>query len=258
MKYPAGRHIYGVAAIGFGLMSFIWQDFNTWGQIGPLGPGAPKEFLINLFAAVEIVGGLAIQWKRTVRIGSLLLGMVYSLFAMLWIPNIIATPLVYDPWGNFFEQFSLVAGAMICFGSSGRFGASIKLATLGYYCFGVCVISFTLEQLFYLDGTAQFVPGWLPLGQMFWAIATTIALALAAVALLTGRFALSAARLLTLMIVGFGLLIWLPAPFRGPHTLFNWAGNAQNLGIAGAAWMVAEYLSASGAGTASSSQATGS
>ena len=78
---------------------------------------------------------------------------------------------------------------------------------------------------------------------MFWAIVTTIALALAAIALLSGRSALLAARLLTVMLIGFGLLVWLPAPFGDPHKIINWAGNAQNSAITGAAWMVADYLS---------------
>jgi hypothetical protein len=37
-------------------------------------------------------------------------------------------------------------------------------------------------------------------------------------------------------------LVWLPAPFADPHKLINWAGNAQNLAITGAAWIVADYL----------------
>ncbi|PWT86679.1 MAG: hypothetical protein C5B58_01020 [Acidobacteria bacterium] len=77
---------------------------------------------------------------------------------------------------------------------------------------------------------------------MFWAVTTTMAFASAAIALLSGRFSLLASRLLAAMIIGFGLLIWLPAPFADPHKLINWAGNAQNLAIAGAAWIVADFL----------------
>jgi uncharacterized membrane protein YphA (DoxX/SURF4 family) len=100
-----------------------------------------------------------------------------------------------------------------------------------------------LEQLFYLSGTAAFVPKWIPPGQMFWAIATTIFFALAAIALFSGRSALLASRLLVAMLVGFALLVWLPAPFADPHKLISWAGNAQNLAITGAAWIVTDYLS---------------
>jgi hypothetical protein len=78
---------------------------------------------------------------------------------------------------------------------------------------------------------------------MFWAVTTTIGFALAAIALLSGRSALLASRFLKAMIIGFGLLVWLPAPFADPHQLINWAGNAQNLAITGAAWIVTDFLS---------------
>jgi len=121
----------------------------------------------------------------------------------------------------------------------------LRLASVTYFSESVFV-SFTLEQLVYLSGTASFVPKWIPPGQMFWAIVTTIAFALAAIALLSGRSALLAARSTTVMLIGFGLLVWLPAPFADPHKMINWAGNAQNLAITGAAWIVVDFLSQKG------------
>jgi uncharacterized membrane protein YphA (DoxX/SURF4 family) len=246
MRSRLGPHVYGLAAVGFGVLALVWHDFNTWQQIRPLGNVPHRELLLYVVAAVEIFGGLAIQWPRTERAGAIALGAIYLAFALLWVPFIIATPLVFDRWANFFEQFSLVSGALIVYASFGPNDSlrSAKVARLGYFSFGICVVSFTLEQLFYLSGTARFVPKWIPPGQMFWAIATTIAFALAAIALLSGRLALLASRLLTAMIAGFGLLVWLPA-LADPHKLFNWAGNAENSAIAGAAWIVADYLSQS-------------
>jgi hypothetical protein len=117
-----------------------------------------------------------------------------------------------------------------------------KPARVGYVFFGVCVVSFAAEQMAYLSATAKLVPKWIPPGQMFWAIATTIAFGLAAVALLSGRSALLASRLLTIMIVGFGLLIWLPAVVSSPHVLFSWTESVETLAIAGAAWIVTDFL----------------
>jgi uncharacterized membrane protein YphA (DoxX/SURF4 family) len=240
-----GRHVYGLAAIGFGLTTLVWRDFNIWQQIRPLGNISHREILVYIAAAIELAGGLAIQWRKTARAGALALGALYLSFASLWVPHIIATPRIYDRWGNFFEQFSLVSGALIVYATTaGRDSEQdTKLARIGYVFFGICVISFTLEQLLYLSGTAAFVPKWIPPGQMFWAVITTIAFALAAIALLSGRSALLASQLLTLMLIGFALLVWLPAPFVDPHNLINWAGNAQNLAITGAAWIVTDYLS---------------
>jgi hypothetical protein len=244
MRLYLGRHVYGLAAVTFSVITVVWHDFNSWQPIRALGSVHHREILVYFAATIEFFGGVAIQWPRTARVGAIALGIVYLAFALVWVPYIVVQPLVYDRWGNFFEQFSLVSGALIVYSSAGRAHSerTTLLARIGYICFGICVVSFTLQQLFNLSATAGFVPKWIPMGPMFWAIATTIAFALAAIALLSGRSALLASRLLTGMIIGFGLLIWLPAPFADPHKLFNWAGNAQNLAIAGAAWIVADLL----------------
>jgi len=243
MKIYFGRHVLGLAAILFGVFTLAWRDFNDWQQISALGNIPSHQILARIAAAIEIFGGVAIQWRKTARAGAIALGSIFLVFALLWIPRIIREPLVYDRWGNFFEQFSQFAGALIVYATVGNSEQAPRTARSGYVLFGICVVSFTLEQLIYLSGTASFVPRWIPPGQMFWAITTTIAFAVAAIALLSGRSALLAARLLTAMIIGFGLLVWLPAPFANPHDLTSWAGNAQNLSIAGAAWIVADFLS---------------
>lgn len=246
-KLYFGRHLFGLAAILFALIDFFWRQFNIWEQIQPLGNVSNPTILLFIVAIIQLFGGVAIQFPKTARIGSLALGSIYLIFALLWVPRIARDPLLYDRWGNFFEQFSLVSGALIVFASfnPGDPQRSAKLARIGYFCFGLCVISFMLEQLFFLKATADFVPKWIPPSQMFWAIFTTIAFALTAIALFTGRSALLASRLLTLMILGFGVLIWIPAPLRDPHQLINWAGNAQNTAILGAAWIVTDYLTQS-------------
>jgi uncharacterized membrane protein YphA (DoxX/SURF4 family) len=240
-----GRHVYGLAAVAFGIITLVWHDFNNWQQIQVLGNVPHREIFVYVAAAVQIFGGVAIQWPRTARAGASALGAIYLMFALLWVPRIVAELRVFDRWGNFFEQLSLVSGALIVYGTSspGDSARPGRAARIGYIFFGICVVSFTTEQLVYLSGTAAFVPKWIPPGQMFWAIATTIAFALAAIALLSGRSALLASRLLTAMLVGFGLLVWLPAPFADPHKMINWAGNAQNLAITGAAWIVVDFLS---------------
>jgi uncharacterized membrane protein YphA (DoxX/SURF4 family) len=241
-----GRHVYGFAAIGFGVIALVWHDFNgPWQQIRALGNIPHREILIYLAAAIELFAGIAILFDKTARAGALALAAIFLAFGLMWVPIIVAEPRVYDRWGNFFEQYSLVSGALIAYAMAGPSNSewSRKIARFGYFSFGICVVSFTLEQLFYLSGTASFVPKWIPPGQMFWAIVTTIAFVLAAIALLSGRFALAASRWLVVMLVGFGLLVWLPRPFADPHALINWAGNAQNLAITGAAWIVTDYLS---------------
>jgi hypothetical protein len=107
---------------------------------------------------------------------------------------------------------------------------------------GICAASFTLEQAFYLHATASLVPKWLPPSPMFWAVTTTVLFALAAVALLANRLALLAARLLTMMLVIFGLLVWAPLLFSDPRSHVNWSETVETFAIAGTAWILADLL----------------
>ena len=244
MKYSLGRYVYGLAAIASGICAFVWHDFSNWHQIKALAGVRHLEILTYIVAIIEILGGVAVQWTRTARAGAVALGTIYLTFTLLTLALIIEQPLVYNGFGNFFEQYSLASGVVLLYACSTPIapGRKKRLAQIGYYSFGICVVSFALEQLFYLSATAGFVPKWIPPGQMFWAIATTAAFGLAAIALLTGFMARLASRLNTAMIVGFGLLVWLPALIANPHSFGNWSEGIETVAIAGSAWIVADFL----------------
>lgn len=239
MKYSLGRYVYGLATCGSGMCALVWHNYDALAAVPHRG------ILIYILAIIEILAGVAVLWPRTVRAGAVALGAIYLFFALLGVPLIIKHPLVYNNFGNFFEQFSYVSGALILYASSGPISTArmSRLAQFGYYSFGICVVSFALEQLFYLSATASLVPKWIPPGQMFWAIATTAAFALAAIALLTGVMARLASRLNTAMLVGFLLLVWLPALFANPHSFVNWSEGLETLAISASAWIVADFLS---------------
>jgi hypothetical protein len=228
-----GRHLFGVAALAFGLISLAWHDYNGWHQ---------PRYLVYAAAAALILGGAAIQFRRTAKAGAVVLGAVYLVFALQCLPGIVAAPRIYNSWGNFFEQFSLVTGAALVYARLSSAWSPETLTRIGRVLLGICAASFTLEQAFYLHPTASLVPKWLPPSQMFWAVATTVFFALAAVALLTNRMALLAAPLLTMMLVIFGLLVWVPLLLSAPRSHTNWSETVETFAIAGAAWILADLL----------------
>src|SRR5208282_4770549 len=228
-----GRHVFGVASLGFGLITLAWHDYNGWHQ--PL-------YLVYAAATALIFGGAAIQLRRTAKTGAAVAGAVYLVFALQCVPGIVAAPRIYNSWGNFFEQFSLVTGAAIVYARLSSAWSRETLNRIGRILLGICTASFTLEQAFYLPATASLVPKWVPPSQMFWAVTTTVLFALAAVALLANRMALLATRLLTVMVVSFGLLVWVPLILSDPHNHTNWSENAETFAIAGAAWILADLL----------------
>jgi hypothetical protein len=238
-----GRHLFGLAAVAFGLVALRWHDIHPWQQLDTLWTAPLGPFVVGVSAIAQIAGGAALQWRRAANAGAIVLGLVYLFSASRWLPGIVAGPLVYGHWGSLFEQLSLVSGALIVYGSTtSRAAWALTARNAGRILFGLCVVSFMLEQLLYLDATAAFVPKWLPPSQLFWAVITTIAFGLAAVSLLSGLMALHAARLLTAMIAVFGVVVWLPILIADPHDHSSWAGNAQNALIGNAAWIVADLL----------------
>jgi hypothetical protein len=183
-------------------------------------------------------------WRRTARFGAALLAFLYAIFVSLWVQQAAKAPLVYDSWGNVFEELSLVIAALVIVASaSPRDSGWARSEGPVSRVFGLCAISFALVHFIYLQGAASWVPRWLPPGQKFWAIATGVCFLLAAAAILTGIMASLAARLLTAEIVGFELLIWLPKLIASPHQHFVWAGNGISLALCGAAWVIADSIS---------------
>ncbi|HUC29746.1 MAG TPA: hypothetical protein VMR80_09190 [Candidatus Acidoferrum sp.] len=228
-----GRHVFGAAALAFGLITLAWHEYNG---------GHLPRYIVYPAAAAEIFGGAAIQFRRTAKMGAAVLGAVYLVLALRCVPQILAKPQIYNSWGNFFEQFSLVTGAAIVYARSSSPWSRETLHRIGRILLGVCAASFALEQAFYLGPTASLVPKWIPPTQMFWAITTTVLFALAAAALLSNRIALLATRLLTLMLVLFGLLVWVPLLLSDPHSHTNWSETVETFAIAGAAWILADLF----------------
>jgi hypothetical protein len=208
--------------------------------------GQQLRFFVYAAAAALTLGGAAIQFRRTAKTGAAVLGMANLVLVLLTVPAIVAAPRIYNSWGNFFEQFCLLSGGVMAYGHSSLRWPRETLHRIGRALLGICAASFALEQAFYLHATAGLVPKWIPPTQMFWAVATTVLFGLAAVALLANRMALLASRLLTMMVVGFGLLVWVPLVVANPHSHTNWSEMAESLEIAGAAWILADLLGQSG------------
>ncbi len=225
-----GRYLFGAAAFASGVVTLVWHN------------AVHASAYVYAAAAAQIVGGVALQLRRTAIPGAVLLAAVYLAFALVCVPRIIAAPRIYDSWGNFFEPFSLAVAAAIVYSFLSWTLRPSALQRFGRISLGICVVSFTLEQAFYLGNTAILVPKWLPPSPMFWALATTVLFALAALALLANLKALLAARLLTLMLLIFGFLVWIPLLIAAPLSHVNWSETTETFTIAGAAWILAAVL----------------
>ena len=64
-----GRHVFGVAALAFGLITLAWHDYN--------GRHLPR-YSVYAIAAALIFGGAAIQFRQTAKTGAVVLGAVFG------------------------------------------------------------------------------------------------------------------------------------------------------------------------------------
>ena len=237
-----GRIFFGASAVLFGVIALLWRDLDTWQSLHPILRLRFGSVAGACLMAAQIAGGIAMQHPRTARLASIILGVVYLVFSLACIPSIVAATNLFERYGgSFFQQFSLLCGAMALYAATetdaAKAVASGRFARLGL---GVCAISFTLGQILYLRPTADLVPKWIPPNPMLWAILTTIAFGLAALAILINRQARLATGLMALMVGLFGMLVWIPRLLAHPEAHFNWSEFALTVLIAGAAWMIAE------------------
>ena len=227
-----GRHLFGVATLTVGLITLVWHDCNDWPQL---------RYIVYATSVAQIIGGVAVQFPQMAKTGAALLVAAYLVFALLCVPAIVTTPQSYNSWGNFFEQFSLVTVAAIVAADLSSRWSRETVHRIGPHSFGRVYrivyagtggISGRYRQTCASVGSAKC---------NVLAVATAVLFALAAVALLANRMALLATHLLTLMLVIFGVLVWVPLILSDPHNHTNWSEGAETFAIAGAVWILADH-----------------
>jgi hypothetical protein len=233
-----GRYVFGAAAVALGIAGLVLNDqlISDW-QL----PGA--EAFIVVTAVAQIVGGVALLLRKTTGLGAAVLGSVYVVFSLTFVPDAVAQPAVFASWGNLFYQLALVTGAVVAYGlASPSWPGIANLCRGAVILFGLCNISYAIEQVEFLARSVSLVPHWIPPNGMFWAIATALAFGLGGIALIVRYQALLAARLLGLMLALFGVAIWIPILIADPKTHSNWSEGIETFALAGVAWIVADFL----------------
>ena len=240
-----GRMVFGAAAVLFGVIALMWHDADTWQSLQHIWSLPFGTVVGACLMAAQIAGGVGMQYPRTARLAAAELGVVYLCFSLACVPEIFAASNLYERFGgSFFLFFSPLCGAMAVYAATDIKASRVimfrRLARLGL---GVCAISFTLGQALLLRETAQLVPKWIPPNQMFWAVLTTVAFGIAALAIFIDRQTRLAMRLMALMLALFGTLVWVPRLIAHPEAHFNWSECALTFLVAGAAWTVADLKS---------------
>ena len=231
-----GRLVFGLAALCMGVASLSLQQqlISEW-QL----PGA--AIFNDVTAVAQMAGGVAILLRRWAPLGATILAAVYAVFAMTFVPDIFGQPLQYYTWGDVCYALAPIIGAVLVAGLVAR-PSSTKLYRAAIIVFGVCNISYAIEQYEFMARTVSLVPKWVPPNGLFWAWLTAFAFALAGISLIAGYRAVLASRLLASMLWFCGVAIWIPALVVDRKTLSNWSEGIETFMIGAVAWIVADYL----------------
>jgi hypothetical protein len=246
MKTAAyGRIVFGASALLYGITALKWHDPDTWQNLQQIWRLPFGTIIAGCLMVALVAGGIGMQWPQTARLAAVVLCGVYLCFSLASVPAVIAASSVYDRYGgSFFLFFSLFCGAIALYAATEENAArAVAIGRLARFGLGLCAISFTLGQILLPRETADLVPKWIPPDQKFWAILTTIAFALAAIAILVNRQARLAMRLMALMLALFGGLVWVPLITAHPEAHLNWSEFCLTLLVAGAASTVANLKS---------------
>ena len=248
-----GLTIYGIASVAAGILDLVWGEFEPAHQpLQAWGDHIPGVTIFAYIAAIWlIVGGAAILWHRSLRIGAASLTILYGIFVIFPLPRLFTAPhflgyrtAVYiGVVANVCEQVVLFVAAVVVWGSlAAQSSMSQRAALAARWAFGFCSLAFGLGHLTNIESVVPMVPKWIPLGGAFWAAFTGIAFALAGLAIISGVLDILAARLLGAMLLVFSALALAPLIFAAPRDHVSWGGNAYNLTAVGAAWVIAEWL----------------
>ncbi|HEY5337362.1 MAG TPA: hypothetical protein VIJ85_04095 [Rhizomicrobium sp.] len=243
-KSAWGWRVYGLGVIAMGLVCLVFGDFDSSQPVPKAFPD--RTTLAYIVAVFLMVAGAAVEWRRTTAWASAALAAYYTLIVTVVMNGhmMLKYPTEYGAYSGGSEPLAIAMGALIIFASCADIDAAraARLTRIAQIVFGVCAILFGGAHFFYMSLTAPLVPKWLPPNQLFWGYATGIFHIAAGVAIISGVRARLATILLTVMYVGFTLLVHLPLAFGHPTDHFIWSENAENLALIGVAWVVADSL----------------
>lgn len=235
-----GQAVFAVTMIGLGVWGLIKGDFPpTWTGVTKTFPA--REALIYLCAAVSLVTGIGLLWKRTAAIASGVL-VIYLLAWLLVfrVPHVFKAPKVEATWWACGDTAVMLAAAWVLYAWFARGLATgdkgLRIARVFY---GLGLIPFGVAHFTYLKETVVDVPSYFP-WPVGWAYFTGAAFIAAGVAIVIGVLARLAAVLSVWQMGLFTLLIWIPIVVMGHPSPFQWNEFVNSCALTASAWVVAD------------------
>jgi uncharacterized membrane protein len=246
-----GRFFLAIAMVAFGVQHFVHLDFVT--RVFPKVPGwiPAHTFLACVFGAFLFASGVAIMIEKAARLAALLLGaVIFSSFALLYLPLLTTTPPNGGLWTNAGKALALSGGSFLVAGSlpvkldspakalAGAVRALAGFIPLGRFFLAAFLILCGIEHFIYAEVVTSLVPSWIP-GGVFWTYFTGVALVAGGVGIIVPLTSRLAGALSGLMIFLWVLLLHIPRAVADLSNSNETTAVFEALAISGVAFIIA-------------------
>jgi uncharacterized membrane protein YphA (DoxX/SURF4 family) len=200
--------------------------------------------------------GLGLLFERSAPTSTRILLPFLLLWLLTRLPAVPADPLREISWFAVGEVGVPFAGALVLFTwlAEMRTGSKLHLAaaehgvTIARILVGLSLVTFGLSHFFeFAARTASLVPSWLPY-RTAWADVAGAAQIAAGLGVLFSIYPRWSAAAEAAMLTVFAVLVWIPAVITKPGLPSNWVEFLFTWALAGACWVVAEGMPATGVG----------
>lgn len=249
-----GHALFGIAAAGLAILSLVYGNFSPIYEPLPALRSLPEIWAYGS-GVILLAASAGLFFART----ALPSAMITGVYGFVWVVSrahpVFLKPLVIGSWYGIAEALGPLVGAWIlCALLSRQSRAPATPAVIGdralhvaRILFGAACVVYGAAHFAYAAYTAAMVPAWLP-GRTGFVYLTGAGHAAAGIGLLIGVLPRLAATLEAIMMIIFGVLVWLPSFFT--HPVPEWASPVQvqwsetllTFLMAASAWIVATSL----------------
>jgi uncharacterized membrane protein len=249
-KIGFGGALFAASVAGLAVLSLVYGNFAPL-----LGPFPWSNSWTYGLGALLLAACVGLFLARTVVSSAIIIAVYAVTWAAAGVRPIVNAPLSVGSWYGFSEAVSLLVGVWTLYALRRRRDRAAATEALtsdralraGRILFGAACLVYGIAHFAYAAYSLPFVPTWLP-ARMQLVYVTGACHAAAGVGLIVGLLPRLAATLEAIMIVLFGVLVWLPSHFA--HPVPKWAGSLQNqwsetllnFVLASVAWLIADSL----------------
>lgn len=234
----AGRTVFAVGIIAFGILSFVFRDYVSGLQ--PIEHPIPGQtFWIYGTASFLLVAGICLLLDAKTHWAALALAAVFLVWCVsIHLPILIAAPRNGTSWVRLFESLALAGAALVLAAQASPKGRSDRLIKFGRLCFGMSLPVFAATHFIYADFVATLIPAWIP-GRLFLAYFTGAAHLFAGLAIVTNIKARLAATLAGAMYGSWALILHVPRVVADIGNQGEITSLFVAIALCGAAWLIA-------------------